>query len=496
MIQRYAYLFILALAFSFQAYCLTLKELQNEMSKRNDVQWTAGETGIAEKLGVDERNVAFGLAQSPGIAIIPADAPAPVNAPLTFDWRNVKGINWMSPVRNQAKCGSCVAFAALSALEGQLNIASGFPNLNLNLSEQYLFADIGSCNFGAMPFSAMSSLESQGVPDEACMPYTSGRVGKDVSVSEACSDVASRAYKVTNAVSVSSSQIKEALQNGPVATTMSVYEDLMYYTGGIYSHIAGPMKGGHAITFVGYDDTNKYWIVKNSWGEDWGEKGYFRIKYGDESDIGGQNYKVDVSGPGVYAKLSYPLYREAVAGKVNLAAERMGSKVLTSLRYRITDKADSRNTLDGEFDLSTMKASLDTTQMADGIYEINLTSKVGTGDDSRPWHSIFHVANRMQNVQMALSPDDFDASKPVSKRVYLHLKVEYEKVPLTDVVVTFRKLDGSFTRTISVDNPGHETKFGWRTPSYPNGEWEVSAVGRIGELYKYSSNTLKITVQN
>ena len=58
--------------------------------------------------------------------------------------------------------------------------------------------------------------------------------------------------------------------------------DFYTYESGIYHHVLGPILGGHAIEIVGYgiEDKVKYWKVKNTWGRDWGESGYFRILRG------------------------------------------------------------------------------------------------------------------------------------------------------------------------------------------------------------------------
>ncbi|MCQ2820368.1 MAG: hypothetical protein MJ252_24135 [archaeon] len=57
----------------------------------------------------------------------------------------------------------------------------------------------------------------------------------------------------------------------------------MSYKSGIYQHVSGSYQGGHAVVFIGYgtEDGVDYWICQNSWGPDWGESGYFRIKMGE-----------------------------------------------------------------------------------------------------------------------------------------------------------------------------------------------------------------------
>jgi len=61
-----------------------------------------------------------------------------------------------------------------------------------------------------------------------------------------------------------------------------VWKDFYYYKGGIYKHKWGRLVGGHLITLVGYDDLQRCWICKNSWGENWGENGWVRISYDED----------------------------------------------------------------------------------------------------------------------------------------------------------------------------------------------------------------------
>jgi hypothetical protein len=61
---------------------------------------------------------------------------------------------------------------------------------------------------------------------------------------------------------------------------MAVYRDFFSYRNGIYRHVTGDLAGYHAICCIGYDEDEQCWICKNSWGEDWGMDGYFKIAYG------------------------------------------------------------------------------------------------------------------------------------------------------------------------------------------------------------------------
>merc|ERR1711879_153556 len=76
---------------------------------------------------------------------------------------------------------------------------------------------------------------------------------------------------------------KAIMAGGPMEVAFSVYADFENYAGGIYHHVSGESVGGHAVKVVGWgvDNGVNYWKIANSWNPYWGEKGYFRIKFGE-----------------------------------------------------------------------------------------------------------------------------------------------------------------------------------------------------------------------
>ena len=210
-----------------------------------------------------------------------------LSLPQSFDWTQQSGYNWMTPIRNQLSCGSCVAFGSVGAFEGQIRIQANNPSWNVDLSEQHLFScGDGSCTYGWYISASLNYLTSPGTPDELCMPYQA-KDSSTLPCSSTCSDWQSRAFKIRNWhwTSTSPADIQAALLNGPLVAAFDVYQDFYYtYTGGVYRYTWGSYVGGHCITIVGYDATQSYWKCKNSWGSSWGESGYFKIGFG-ECDI-------------------------------------------------------------------------------------------------------------------------------------------------------------------------------------------------------------------
>ncbi len=215
----------------------------------------------------------------------PAAEDAPT-APAAYDLRNVGGRNFITPVRNQQSCGSCVSFGCLAAVEGTTRVARNDPSFAIDLSEGHLFQCIArsqgrrcqGANAGWWVDPALRALQDQGVVDEACSPYNPAEQACTL-----CANWQQRVVKIRSYQELrGAAQMKEWLSTrGPLVACYSVYSDFAAYRSGVYRRTpSSVLRGGHCICVVGYDDAQGAWICKNSWGTGWGEQGYFRIAYG------------------------------------------------------------------------------------------------------------------------------------------------------------------------------------------------------------------------
>jgi len=258
-----------------EATCEEKLDAIREAIKENDANWTAGYTSV---FGPDSDRIYKGGCLKEDID---ESTYEPINyegiLPSEFDWRNVDGVDWMTSVKDQSPCGSCVAFGTLGALEAVVQIEVGYP-FGCDLSEAHLFfCGGGNCNSGWYTSEAADFVKKTGVTDEACFPYKP----YDMPCNDKASNWKSRVVKVTSRGPAMREQaIKKAIvKYGPVSTAFDVYEDFRSYRRGIYEYVWGERVGGHCVSIVGYNDNPGYWICKNSWDKNWGEKGYFRIKY-------------------------------------------------------------------------------------------------------------------------------------------------------------------------------------------------------------------------
>jgi hypothetical protein len=252
--------------------------------KQKGAKWIAGETSVS-KLPPEQRKLRLGLAKHEitGTERLVSPEPPLSGLPTSLDWRSNSG-NYVTPVRDQENCGSCWAFATTAALESNILIRNNQPDLKLDLSEQILVScsRAGNCGGGYID-RASNFIRDTGLPGELCYPYTA----TNGNCRRACNDWQLEADGIDSWGYVDNSvvAIRNALYFGPLVTTMDVYSDFFYYKDGIYKHSEGTYQGGHAVLIIGYDDLNQYFIVKNSWGRDWGEQGFFNIAYSELNSV-------------------------------------------------------------------------------------------------------------------------------------------------------------------------------------------------------------------
>jgi C1A family cysteine protease len=257
--------------------------------------WRSGWTSMAA-LTEDVRAVRLGvpLPPAPEVERLLSTGPqmeqmlqrgaAAITAPAAYDARNLGGRDYTTVIKNQGNCGSCVAFGTLATAETTHAVLSGQPDANLDLSEAHLFYGLGpatgaSCANGWMPEPALNAMRTTGVTTEDYFPYSSG----NSSGATLNADWPNRLAKVVSHRNLTNNPaaIKEHISTrGAVSACFIVFQDFYSYASGVYRKVSGAQVGGHCVSLVGYDDAQRCWIGKNSWGTGWGESGFFRIGYG------------------------------------------------------------------------------------------------------------------------------------------------------------------------------------------------------------------------
>ena len=278
--------------------------LQSAILKAGE-SWQAGLTSVSE-LSDEEKRLRLGAVPPPGEASLETreqlaasrvgeTAAAAAGAPAAYDLRNVGGKNFITPVRDQGGCGSCVAFGSCATVEGTFRRQRNDPNLAVDLSEAELFYCIAraqgrNCSNGWWCDKGLDAFKTDGVCDETCYPYTAG----DQNCSNRCADWQNRLTKISNWHSIkSAADMKTWISTrGPLSCAFTVYNDFFSYKSGVYKHVSGGVAGGHCVSCVGYNDAGGYWICKNSWGAGWGDGGYFCIAYG-QCGIDSEMWAVD-----------------------------------------------------------------------------------------------------------------------------------------------------------------------------------------------------------
>jgi len=202
-------------------------------------------------------------------------------APTKVDWRT-KG--YVTPVKNQKQCGSCWAFSATGSLEGaHFNKTKKL----VSLSEQNLVdcsakeGDHG-CGGGLMDNAFKYIKDNNGIDTEQSYPYTA----KNGNCMFNKTNVGANLTSWTDIKNGSEEDLAMAVSAvGPISVAIDAGHPgfQMYKSGVYYSILCSKTRLDHGVLAVGFDQqemfgmVQKFWIVKNSWGESWGQKGYINM---------------------------------------------------------------------------------------------------------------------------------------------------------------------------------------------------------------------------
>jgi len=204
--------------------------------------------------------------------------------PASVDWRT-KG--YVTPVKDQAQCGSCWAFSATGSLEGQHFKKTGKL---VSLSEQNL-VDCDDKSFGCMGGFMVNAFNyvkrNGGIDTEASYPYTA-RDGKCLFKK---ADIGATCTGYVNVKQGSEKDLENAVATiGPISVAMDAsHQSFQLYKNGIYYEPeCSSTQLDHGVLAVGYGATGgkDFWIVKNSWGKSWGTEGYFELARNKNNNCG------------------------------------------------------------------------------------------------------------------------------------------------------------------------------------------------------------------
>ena len=213
-------------------------------------------------------------------AKIPDDnEPLPIyesDKPLPSSW--IWGADCIHEVRNQGSCGSCWTFGTAGMLSDRCCLNSGDHGW---LAPQELVScdkRNDGCMGGWPTWALQYVMDNKGLVHENCFPYKASAVecpttcadSKDWKASHICN-----CYGMKQCLGVKS--MKACITTGTVAVTFEVPQSFFGYKSGIYK-CDGPSLGLHSVAATGYGDSPEcHWIVRNSWGKGWGDKGYFKM---------------------------------------------------------------------------------------------------------------------------------------------------------------------------------------------------------------------------
>lgn len=261
---------------------------------RNTKTWSAGASSFFEGWTIGDVKLleGVGVSQMGGVsACVVPETPVPAS----FDARQKWPHCFKSPIYNIGNCSASWAIATASALSNRFCIADPTAYMDLMLSPQQLLSCDSvnrGCHGGDID-STWAYIEKEGLVSEACFPY---QADGTISCQSRCTSETPLKGASHCMLSGEASVRREIFINGPVVAPIFLVDDFLVYRGGLYQEMptATQLTSAdgrrnrivHAVKIIGWGhmDGKNYWLIENSWGDDWGEHGFAKVTRGGDPE--------------------------------------------------------------------------------------------------------------------------------------------------------------------------------------------------------------------
>jgi C1A family cysteine protease len=280
---------------------ITIAEL-NKIIQENGGYWVAESNPISE-LDDETKKLMMGnilLEEKDFPILTAAQQSIPSGIPNSIDWRNNNG-NFVTSVKSQGKCGSCVGFGSTAAMESAIAIENPSILTDLSVGDAFFCSSHTAVCTGWKSPLLFQANTTRGICQDVLFPYSQALPAPQSPVCIINPNRGTNEFTYANInTAIGLNDTLTYLANtGPIAAGFTVYQDFHSYKSGVYIHVWGSKVGGHCICIVGYCVDSSipgggYYICKNSWKETWGDDGYFNIAFGQcDMDV---NTKSSVTG--------------------------------------------------------------------------------------------------------------------------------------------------------------------------------------------------------
>jgi cathepsin L len=268
----------------YRVFKSNLDYINSFNARKNGV--TLAVNHMADLTNQEYRKIYLGLKVPANYVHVAGPKTTTVTAPPdTWDWRT-KGA--VTPIKNQEQCGSCWAFSTTGSTEGCHQIST--KNL-VSLSEQNIMDCSWSqgnqgCDGGLMTQAMTYIISNKGVDTEASYPYTAE--DGTCNYNAANSGATLTSYVNVNTGDENDLQVKT--YTGPTSVAIDASQSsFQFYSGGVYYEPAcSSTQLDHGVLSIGWGTSSgtQYWLVKNSWGTDWGMSGFIMMSRNKNNNCG------------------------------------------------------------------------------------------------------------------------------------------------------------------------------------------------------------------